>query len=354
MCVLLREVEMKPFANAGSIKVGAIGYGASFQIAKHHLNQMRAVGMVPSAVADIDESRLPAAEEDFPGIKTFASASDLLEKADVDLLAICTPHNTHADLAIQCMEAGKHVVTEKPFAITTAECDAMIEAAARNDVMLSTYHNRHWDGWILGAVERIRGGMIGDVVRIEAHSCGFRQPRPAPWWRSSKSISGGIMYDWGAHYLEYALQLLDGNMTEVYGYARYGFWKDATEYGEDSNEDEALAVVRFDNNQMLTLFVSNIDSTPRKGMLEVVGTRGTFIIDPKGWSATVQEGEAVAHRSGPNPPAETWRFYRNIADHLVEGVPLIITPEYARRPIHVMDLACQSALAGHALPTAYK
>jgi predicted dehydrogenase len=105
---------------------------------------------------------------------------------------------------------------------------------------------------------------------------------------------------------------------------------------------------------LLTLFNSNIDSTPRKGMLEVVGTRGTFIVDPKGWEATIQEASGTGYRSGPNRPAETWRFYKNIADHLINGEPLIITPEYARRPIHIMDLAGQSAAAGHAIPTTYK
>ena len=346
---------MKRYRSAADIRVGVIGYGASFHIARHHLGGAKSQGMVPAAVADIDETRLPAAEADYPGIRTFASAGAMLAESDVDLVAICTPHNTHAELAIQCLNAGRHVVTEKPFAITTAECDAMIAAAKANDVMLSTYHNRHWDGWILEAVDRIRNRrMIGDVVRIEARSVGFRQPRAKPWWRTSKSISGGIMYDWGAHFLEYSLQLLDGNMTEVMGYARYGFWNDTTGYGDDTNEDEAMAVVRFDSGQMLTLFNSNIDSTPRKGMLEVVGTRGTYIVDPKRWEATVQEAGGVGYRSGPNRPCETWRFYRNIADHLVSGEPLVITPEYARRPIHIMDLAGQSARLGRALATTYR
>lgn len=343
---------MKRFKSAAEIKVGVVGYGASFQIAKHHLNGMRNQGMVPVAVADIDASRLPVAEADYPGIKTYTSATEMLANCEVDLLAICTPHNTHADLAIECMNAGRHVVTEKPFAVTTAECDAMIAAAKANDVMLSTYHNRHWDGWILEAVDRIRNQrVIGDVMRIEAHSVGFRQPRN--WWRSSKSISGGIMYDWGAHFLEYSLQLLDGNMTEVFGYARYGFWNDVSGYGDDTNEDEAMAIVRFDSGQLLTLFNSNVDSTGRKGMLEVVGTRGTYIIDPKGWEATVQEAGGVGCLSGRNRRDETWRFYKNIADHLISGEPLIITPEYARRPIHIMDLAGQSAAAGRALPAQY-
>ncbi len=342
---------MKRFSAPEEIKVGTVGYGPSFNIARHHLNEMKRAGMVPVAVADIDPAQLPRAEADFPGIRTFASATEMLSACEVDLLAICTPHNTHAELAIECMDAGRHVVTEKPFAVSTAECDAMIAACRRNEVMLSTYHNRHWDGWILEAVDRIGGGIIGEVMRIEAHSCGYRCPRT--WWRSSKSISGGIMYDWGAHFLEYALQLLDGNMVEVMGYARYGHWAARTGYGEDSNEDEAQAVVRFDSGRMLTLLISNVDCSPRRGMLEVTGTKGVYIIGPEEWEATIHDGDEVVLRRGPNRNGESWKFYQNIADHLVTGIPLVITPEYARRPIHIMDLAGRSAARGRALEVRY-
>jgi predicted dehydrogenase len=342
---------MKNYTSAGEIKVGTVGYGPSFNIARHHLREMQGAGMTPVAVADIDAARLPVAEEDFPGIQTFSSAAEMLAGCDIDLLAICTPHRVHAELAIQCMEAGRHVVTEKPFAITTEECDAMIAAAKANDVMLSTYHNRHWDGWIMKAVEQIRGGLIGEVIRIEAHSCNYGKPRD--WWRSSKSISGGIMYDWGAHFLEYALQLLDGNMVEVTGFAHYGEWAPHCVYGEDTNEDEACAVVRFDSGQSLTLLMSRIDSTPRRGMLEVTGTRGTYVIQPHEWLATCQEAGATVERRGPNPPSESRRFYENIVAHLVDGTELVITPEYARRPIHIMDLAGKSAEQGRTLPVRY-
>ncbi len=341
----------KRFKRASEIKVGAVGYGASFSIAKHHLNEMKRAGMTPVAVADIDASRLPVAKADFPEVETFLSATEMLAKSPVDLLAICTPHNVHAQLAIECLNAGRNVVTEKPFAITTAECDAMIAAARRHQVMLSTYHNRHWDGWIMNAVEKIRGGMIGDVIRVEAHSCHYGCPRH--WWRSSKTISGGILYDWGAHFLEYALQLLPGKMVEVTGFAHRGFWARSTPYGDDTNEDEVCAIVRFDNGQWLTLMMSSIDSTPRRGMLEVVGTRGTFIIKPDEWLATCQEDGCRVERSGPLPQGQSWQFYQNIANHLVNGEPLVITPEYARRPIHIMDLAGQSAAQGRTLPVTY-
>ena len=342
---------MKRFKTAAAIKVGVVGYGASFSIAKHHLNEMKRAGMTPVAMADIDPSRLPVAAADFPGIQTYLSATEMLAKSDVDLLAVCTPHNVHAPVAIECLKAGRNVVTEKPFAITTDECDAMIAAARQSKVMLSTYHNRHWDGWIMNAVAKIRGGMIGEVIRVEAHSCHYAPPRA--WWRSSKSISGGILYDWGAHFLEYALQLLDGKMVEVTGFAHRGFWAKTSPYGDDANEDEVSAIVRFDNGQWLNLIMSSIDSTSRRGMLEVTGTKGTFVIQPDPWLATCQEGGCRVERSGPVPQGQSWQFYQNVADHLVKGVPLVITPEYARRPIHIMDWAGRSASAGRTLAVKY-
>ena len=86
----------------------------------------------------------------------------------------------------------------------------LIKEAKKQRLALSTYHNRHWDGCILKAVDEIREKkVIGDVVRIEAHMGGFG--KPGDWWRTSKSISGGIMYDWGVHLLEYSLQILGGD-----------------------------------------------------------------------------------------------------------------------------------------------
>ncbi|MFZ2655804.1 MAG: Gfo/Idh/MocA family oxidoreductase, partial [Victivallales bacterium] len=205
---------MKKFKNASEIKVGVIGYGGAFNMGKSHLNEMKKAGMTPTAVAEIDKERLKVAETDFPGIETYTSVAEMLKKSDVNLLAIITPHNTHAKLAIQCLKAGRHIVCEKPLAITTAECDAMIAEAKKNNLVASTYHNRHWDGCILDAVKKVRSGAIGEVVRVEAHMGGWGQP--GDWWRTSRTISGGILYDWGVHLLEYSFQILEGEkMKEV-------------------------------------------------------------------------------------------------------------------------------------------
>lgn len=341
-----------PYKEASCIKAGVVGYGGAFNMGRQHLQQMQATGMIPTAVAEVDPDRLRVAGEDFPGIETYSSVKEMLEKSGVNLVVLITPHNTHAPLALQCLEAGRHVVCEKPLAITTAEVDAMMAAAARSGLMLSTYHNRHWDGRILQAVELIRNQkIIGEIVRIECHMNWYGKPRD--WWRSSRSISGGILYDWGVHLLEYALQLLDGRMIEVSGYAHEGYWATQSKWGSDTNEDEAFAVVRFDDRTWLTLSLSHVDSKGKEGMLEITGTRGTYLME--GATSRIfqhtEQGEIITKRA--NPADEGHKYYENVRDHLVHGERLVITPELSRRPIHILDLASQSARLGKAMPTLY-
>jgi predicted dehydrogenase len=319
---------------------------------KQHLQEMQRAGMTPVAVAELDPARLLVAEEDFPGISSYTSVAKMLQQSDVQLLAIITPHNTHAKLALQCLKAGRHVVCEKPLAITTAECDSMIAVAKAQQVVLSTYHNRHWDGNIMQAVRQIKQEkVIGDVVRIEAHMGSFHQP--SDWWRTSKTISGGIMYDWGVHLLEYSLQLIDGEITEVSGFAKHGIWASKTAWKDDSNEDEGFAVVRFNNGVWLTLLITQIDAKPKAGMLEITGSKGTYVMDGNHYELYLP-GDPSTITKGHVQDSEGWRFYQNIADHLLEQAPLVITPEWARRPIHVLDLAAKSAQQGHSLRAKYR
>ena len=343
---------MSSFKTPQAIKVGVIGYGGAFNMGRQHLTFMNQAGMTPVAVAELDETRLKVASQEFPGIETYTSVAAMLDQSDVNLVVIITPHNTHAELALQCLRAGRHVISEKPLAITTAECDAMIREANARDLLLSTYHNRHWDGCILEALDQIHTRkVIGEVYRIEAHMGGYN--RPGDWWRSSKSISGGILYDWGVHLLEYALQILDAELVEVMGFSHTGFWAAQTRWQADTNEDEATAIARFKNGTWINLTMSSIASTPRKGWLEVIGTEGTYTFDGGTYQIVQKKGEQTEGASGKNPSNQYERYYDNIAAHLATGEALIITPEWSRRPIHILDLACQSAACGQTLRAKY-
>ena len=344
---------MGKFKRAKEIKVGVIGYSGAFGMGQRHLTDMQSAGMTPVCVAELDPERREVAEEDLPGIGTYATASQMLKKSDVNLVVLITPHNTHAKLALQCLRAGRSVVSEKPLAITTADCDTMIREAKKRRLLLTAYHNRHWDGCVLEALKHIRREKaIGEVYRIEAHLGGHGLP--GDWWRSSRSISGGIMYDWGVHLLEYGLQIMDDDMTEVAGYTRSGFWASKTAWKKDTNEDVASAVVRFKSGKWLTLTMSSVEANPRAGMLEIAGTRGSYLFDGRTYDMIQQRGDQKVITKGNNPASQWPKFYKNVANHLVKGTQLVITPEWARRPIHILDLARQSAKKGAAMKTRYK
>lgn len=346
---------MKKFKEASDIKVGVIGYGGAFNMGRHHLREMQQAGMTPTAVVEIDPQRLEVATVDFPGIETYSSVPAMLNKSDVNLIVIITPHNTHAKLAIQCLKAGKAVVTEKPFAVNTKECDAMIAAAKKSNVLLSTYHNRHWDGGILKAMQILKKGTIGDIVRIECRMGGYAQPRD--WWRTSQKISGGGLLDWGVHLLEYSLQMLgDAKITEVSGFVTHGVWASKTAWKNDTIEDEGNVIARTSKGQMLTLRITAIDSKPPEYTILVTGTKGTLAFNQGdgAYEVTTPGKDGVAHiERGKTGPRESHKLYQNIADHLTKGEKLIITPQWARRPIHIIDLAYQSAKAGKAMKAKY-
>jgi predicted dehydrogenase len=343
---------MARYTSPSQITVGVVGYGGAFNMGKYHLDQMKQAGMTPLAVVELDAARLEVAKKDFPGIETYPSVDAMLAQSKVQLVVIITPHNTHAEIALKCLKAGKHVVCEKPLAITTAECDAMIAAAKAAGTCLSTYHNRHWDGHILKAVELIRGQKaIGEVTRIECHMGGYA--KPGDWWRTSKTISGGILYDWGVHLLEYSLQLIDGEISEVSGYAKQGFWAPQTAWKNDCNEDEGLAIVRFKGGQWLSLCITNLDANPKRGILEITGTKGTYVMDFPHYELITPDGADTRIVRGKNPDGQQHLYYQNVADHLVKDAKLVITPEWSRRPIHILDLADRSIKQGCAQRAQY-
>jgi predicted dehydrogenase len=339
--------------NTPGLRVGVIGYGGAFNMGRHHLQEMAAAGMIPVAVAEPDRNRLSVATGDFPGIQTYDTVKAMLNRSDVGLVTIITPHNTHASLALQCLQAGRHVVCEKPLAITTAECNSMIATARKKGLLITTYHNRHWDGWIMRAVEQVKKKKaIGQVYRIDARM--GRRGQPGDWWRSSRSISGGILYDWGVHLLEYSLQLIDSEISEVSGYAHNGYWAPRTRWKKDTNEDEAQAVVRFRNGVWINLSITQLDSDPKPGFLEIHGTEGSYLLEWNQYTLTRRDQGCAVVDQGNHPASEWHRFYENVADHLGKGSPLVITPEWARRTIHILELAARSARAGRALPAKYR
>ncbi|HET6382216.1 MAG TPA: ThuA domain-containing protein [Armatimonadota bacterium] len=332
----------------GTIRAAVIGYGGSFNMGKHHAESINTVpGLKIVAVCDLDPKRAAQAKDDFPSIRTFSSVDALAADDGVDMVTVVTPHNDHYPTAMKLLNAGKHVVVEKPFCLNIQEATDMIEAARARQLMLSTFHNRRWDDDFLTIRQILREGAIGDPFHIEAYFGGYGHP--GYWWRSHKPISGGAFYDWGAHFTDWTLNLMPYKMETFYGIFHKRVWHDVT------NEDHCQALIRFEGGRTADLQQSSIAAVG-KAKWRILGTKGGILQD------SGDQIKVTSYRTGhreeiavPLIRGGSWHsYYHNVADHLLAGEPLAVTPESARRVIAVLQLAEESARSGQPVPVPYE
>jgi scyllo-inositol 2-dehydrogenase (NADP+) len=289
-------------------------------------------------------------------VKTYPSLDELLKDDKVQLAIIATPHDTHRDLAIRCLDAGRHVVTDKIMCLGTAEADSMMEAAHRNGRMLSVFHNRRWDCGYLTLKAAIDDGLLGDLWVVESRQVRWRQLEPGRW-RSQRQHGGGEFRDWGAHLVDQALQLIDASVVSLHCDMLY------TAPHVDV-ETSARCCMTFDNDIRYVVETGSISALPRPRWY-VRGSKGAFRkfgLDPQ--ENALRRGQVV---SGLPLPADeraevrvqtevgietrvletipgTWvAYYQNIADHLLRDTELIVKPEQVRRVIAVIESAAESA-----------
>ncbi|WP_042167578.1 Gfo/Idh/MocA family protein [Paenibacillus gorillae] len=329
-----------------AVRTAVIGYGGAFNIAKMHADHMLQNGMEFIAVCEMNEERLNQALQDFPGIRGYATVEELLAQPDIDLVTVITPHNSHYSLGMQVLESGKHCVLEKPMSITAEEGDALVRKAKEKDVMLSVFHNRRWDSWYLTAKQLIAEGRLGDIFAVELYTGGHGHP--GHWWRADKSISGGVAYDWGAHYIDWLLGLVPSRMTTVRGFTHKLKWHDVT------NEDHMDIFIGFENGTSASLSVSSLAYAPKPNR-RILGTKGAIISNGDEEVILYEDvdGKRVETKVASIP--SSWiSYYRNITAHLTQGEELVVKPEESRRIIAVLDTAGRSAAEGKELPVPFE
>ena len=342
--------------------VGVLGYAPS--VGRFHGEGAAATpGLQMKAACDLNPQRLRQARMDFPDIKTFSQAEELSRDADVDLVIIATPPNTHAPLALQMLAAGKHVVCEKPLALNRAETEAMAGAASENGVHLSCHQNRRWDIDYLAIKQALSEGLIGDLFYMETFVGGFSHP--CGYWHSDTEVSGGTVYDWGGHYIDWIVSLCDGRIEAVIGTYHKRVWHDI------SNADQGRIQIRFSGGREAEFIHSDI-AAARKPKWYLLGTRGAIVglwqdvteyqIDPLHYfqrhdiPATEMPPDLTVyrrHHSGKIttlkpavPDRPMFGFHRNLADHLLTGEPLSAPLEDSMRVVAVLEAAAHSMAKG--------
>jgi len=330
------------------VRFGLVGYGPLFNMGGHHAGMIaQTYGFELTAVCDKAPERLEVAkEQQGDQIATFTNAAEMASSGKIDLGVVIVPHVYHYEVAKTLLSTGLHVITEKPFVVRVSEADELIALAREKDVMLSTYHNRHWDPDILTVKDIVESGIIGDVYSIECNMVGYGLP--GQQWRTHKPISGGMLYDMGAHQFEKILQLVpwtDGRGNNINRKASlYGnFVKKG--WHSSSNEDYCRAYVRFEHGVEAQLIQSNLCAA-KKPLWTVLGILGAIVVEDWESGATVttvgNDGRQITSQY-PSLKGTGWQgYYKNAADHLLSGSPLIITPEWAKGTIQCVE-GCEIA-----------
>ena len=335
-----------------SCGVAIVGYGLAGKWFHAPLVR-RAPGLrLHAVVARQPDSRALAARDE--GVLAYPTLDQALADPEVGLVVVATPHDTHADLAVRALEAGRDCVVDKVMALTEADCDRMIAARDRSGKMLSVFHNRRWD-WDFSILSTLLAeGRIGRPLLIESSVVRYGPPRT---WRGRAESAGTILHDWGAHLVDQALMLGLGPCRRLTAWLTPAPWP-----GVDTGGHGRI-VMEFDG----VLFQAETSrvSHAEKPRWWAIGTEGSFVkhgVDPQ--EAALRAGDldlaaepeanvgilrrADAGRAG-NVVVDSLRgpgwdaYYVNVADHLAGLAPLAVTAEQGREVVRVLAAAARSA-----------
>jgi predicted dehydrogenase len=282
---------------------------------------------------------------------------------DVAIAVVATPPVHHADVVRALLRAGKHVVVEKPMCLRREDADDLVRLAADCARVLTVHQSRRWDADWLALRRVVAGGLIGDVFDIETFVGGFEHPCRA--WHSEESVSGGAIYDWGSHHVDWIIQLYGEPPARLLCTSHTRVWHDTT------NADQITLWMQWRDGREATFRQSDIAAI-RRPKFYVQGTTGTLAgdyrpvvtesVEPgRGYRAAVSHhaeapvdlrvvryegvGQTTEMLVRPDPHPG-WGFHRNLADHLLLGEPLAVRPEESRDVVAVLEAAHLSAVAG--------
>ncbi|TCV91418.1 scyllo-inositol 2-dehydrogenase (NADP+) [Luteibacter rhizovicinus] len=338
------------------IATGLIGYGTAGAVF-HAPLIAAAIGL---RLAGIASSRTDQIAAEFPESRIFARPQDLIADPDIGLVVIATPNDTHASLAREALEAGKHVVVDKPFTLDAAEADALIALAERKGCTLSVFQNRRWDNDFLTVRRLVEDGRLGEVVYYEAHFDRFR-PEIKHGWRETPAAGSGLLYDLGAHLIDQALQLF-GLPDDVTA--------DVQRQRAAAQTDDYFHIVLRYGHRRAVLHASTLVREPGPRFL-VHGDGGSF-------SKYGIDGQEAALREGRRPGGDQWglddpaqfgqftdidgtrqtidtlpgrytAFYDGVAKALHEGIPPPVLAREARDVIRVIEAAQASSHEGRTM-----
>ena len=305
--------------------------------------------------------------EQTTGVRILRSVEDALADSRIELVVVATPNETHYALAHAALEAGKHLVVDKPFAATSAQAEELASLARDRGLILAPFHNRRWDGDFLTVKQLLSGGILGRLVTFRSHFDRFRPHPRAATWKEAAHPANGMLFDLGPHLVDQALALF-GTPSAITASVRQE--RDGT-----AIEDAFDIVLEFDRlraNLSATMIAA--DAAPRFLMHGTEGSYRKYGLDPQ--EPALVGGAKVPRLGAPEEwlrePEAKWGeltlapdpvrtpgklerslvqtergdyrdFYVNVRDAVRGTGALAVTADDGRRVIRLLELARESS-----------
>ena len=340
----------------GAIGVGLVGYGLAGAAFHAPLVQAEPRLRLHAVVT----SRAAQVRRDHPGVRVVASADQLPHDPEVELVVVAAPNTVHHQLAGAALRAGRHVVVDKPFVVTTAQADELIALARTEDRLLSVFQNRRWDNDFLTVKRCLAAGLLGQVSTYISRFDRFR-PAPKGGWKEEALPGSGVLYDLGAHLIDQALHLFGLPSTIM---ADVG-----TQRPEVAADDYVHLVLGYGALRVI-LHAGMVVRVPGP-RFEVHGDRGSFVkhgLDPQedalrsggrpgdpGWGSepperngllTTEVGGLELRGRLAGVPGVYQAYYAGMADALQGTGPVPVAAQEARATVMLIERALQSSREG--------
>ena len=315
-----------------------------------HTEAAGSTGPIGVGVADQLENRRREAQETV-GCRAYTDFGDLIRDDEVEVVVVSTFNRLHTEHAIAALEAGRHVVCEKPFALTVAGADGMIATAKRVGRLVIPFQNRRYEPSFRKVLEIARSGILGDIllVRLAWHSFGRR------WdWQTLLEYGAGSLANNGPHMLDQAMHFLGEGEVELFADLRNGL-------STGDAEDHCKIVLKAATGPTVDMELTSCAALPQDRWL-IMGTagglRGTSTelkwrwvdwstmpprpVDPRPTPDRSYNRESLDWHeeiwaTSARGEADNHAFYRDLYATLREGQPPAITPESARRYVAILE-----------------
>ena len=353
------------------IGVAVIGFGLAGRV--FHAPFVSAVpGLKLEAIV---QRRGEEAAKAYPDARILRSFEDALSDAAVQLVVVATPNETHFELARKALQAGKHVVVDKPFAATSAQAKELWELAWERGLVLAPFQNRRWDGDFLTVEKLLEKNAVGRLVTFESHFDRFRPLPRENTWKEAGSEANGLLFDLGPHLVDQVLALF-GAPEGITASVR----KD-----RDLTDIEDAFDITLHYPKLLAHCRSSMlacDAAPRFLLHGTSGSFKKYGLDPQEPALVagakvprMGEGEWLAEPEAdwgtltvapvPADPGTLTRtrvktelgdyrfYYANVRDAINGTAELIVKPEDGYRTIRLLEMARESSTEKRTLPVEF-